>query len=639
MRINYSTAKKHFHYKEEANIDTSTTKMDIEVLVSSFKFGLFDDMLNKLILLSIQNLSFKLFQGGDGGLLKAKAGLENLLLENCDPKWISKRLRTVIWLGPTQEPRRDETHDQLLKEVDENLHTVKIGLSQRKSMYTNCFSEKEIKDIRMRTSMKKKSFNETGHKRQSDIFSRILGESFMSQSVFPNKTQELVQGEVGSYEKGFLFFFEKTEEGMQVSLSTINFVLYWDLDFIRFLQEEVKKFTDKLKKYNNISQETDPILFDKETEAQKKKNLRPQRLSETEEKIQITVRVRNKRFCLVCRAQGRSLSDIVVLNTRISLDMLNTRKLINVYSKKLGVRDLTGYPLTKSPEEFKDYTKCKKQHMVSFKEEEEKDQKDVNNNGLVIILEIINPEFQEQGEDKVGTRAEVFLNNGEVDFFVQPVLRLLDFANNSMLAVLVPDTTLTLDKETLVKNTTNPSKTVYNIFIENLKVNLRPNFLVKEYLTTIIPKISISNSVDVDPDRNLKGKAKKLYTETVSIFVYMPRITGYRNEIEMGKIEQIEVRFAKLSFGNMLQRLYGKEKCNFIFKIDFKEIDFYNKIDVRIHKSLIKIRREEFFCLMTVVFNNIAFSDSMDNILSMNPPRGEVQPGKLVIANPSRNEC
>ena len=55
------------------------------------------------------------------------------------------------------------------------------------------------------------------------------------------------------------------------------------------------------------------------------------------------------RGCVVCRSKSRNLFDIVMVKLKVNMQLFQTRRLLNLFMKKLCLRDLTGYPFTKQP--------------------------------------------------------------------------------------------------------------------------------------------------------------------------------------------------------------------------------------------------------------------------------------------------
>ena len=80
---------------------------------------------------------------------------------------------------------------------------------------------------------------------------------------------------------------------------------------------------------------------------------------------------------------------------------------------------------------MQDYVAQKKTTLISFSDEGQgnatKNQKSnkLDANGVAVITEVISPAYR--GSENISTKSEVFLNNGEINLFLQPIFRLLDF--------------------------------------------------------------------------------------------------------------------------------------------------------------------------------------------------------------------
>jgi len=144
--------------------------------------------------------------------------------------------------------------------------------------------------------------------------------------------------------------------------------------------------------------------------------------------------------------------------------------------KKFCLRDLTGYPFTKQPHELQNYSEQKKQILLSFSDEgnsdeDSKSKNKLDSNGVAVLTEITAPAYT--GPDGVAVKAEVFLKNGEINLFLQPIFRLLDFIFNSLMGYFVPDDTRTAPEWEIKRRLDHPSKNLYNVFLRNCNIHLR----------------------------------------------------------------------------------------------------------------------------------------------------------------------
>ena len=73
----------------------------------------------------------------------------------------------------------------------------------------------------------------------------------------------------------------------------------------------------------------------------------------------------------------------------------------------------------------------------------------LDNNGILIVAEVIGDDFI--AEDRIRTKAEIIINNGEINFFLQPILRYIDFLLIQIMGYLLPDGSKKLSLEDVIE--------------------------------------------------------------------------------------------------------------------------------------------------------------------------------------------
>lgn len=229
---------------------------------------------------------------------------------------------------------------------------------------------------------------------------------------------------------------------------------------------------------------------------------------------------------------------------------------------------------------------------------------------MAVLTEITAPAYR--GPDAVAVKAEVFLNNGEINLFLQPIFRLLDFVFNSLMGYFVPDDTKTAPEWEIKRRLDHPQKNLYNVFLRNCNIHLRQNFVSKFYPIFHVKELVIVNSVDEDPSRNLQGSSRLLTTETLSIDIRDAEIRSFNGKSTMMRQDQMKVIFKKFQGYGYWERMIGEKRM-------FEEIDVNNKITVFLKNMLFDMRRDDFYALMAYVFCNLSFDDEMDSLLYILP--------------------
>ena len=111
--------------------------------------------------------------------------------------------------------------------------------------------------------------------------------------------------------------------------------------------------------------------------------------------------------------------------------------------------------------------------------------------------------------------------------------------------MFVPDDTLTAPLEVIKHRLDFPGKNLYNVFLKNTNIHLRPNFHTENYPVFSVKEIVIVNSVDIDSTRHITGDKKVLTTETLSIDIKHGGIHSFDKKHKMMSQDQLRVVFKK----------------------------------------------------------------------------------------------
>lgn len=402
---------------------------------------------------------------------------------------------------------------------------------------------------------------------------------------------------------------------MEVNLKVVNTMIFFDGDYIQKLIAMIGQFTVATKN----TPEVEDLLLKKKFEIVEQLPL------PDSDPCNQKIKLKFSRLCLVCRSKGRSLNDIVLLDSKINLNQYTTKMLLNLYVRKVGIRDLTEYPFTKSPQTMSEYYSAKKKTYVSFSSAPEKPGKKyartLDNNGVIVLVEVAKPQYKMSNGLKIGTKAEVFLNNGELHLFLQPLFRLLDFLFNSLMPIAVKDLTNVTPIAALLDMINDPSRTLYNVFIRDLRVHMRPNFKMTRYPILGANEVTVFNRLNPDSQSRRLGthpSIEKIPSELINVTVEKPTVLSFDGKIDFMTMSSLEVEVDKFMFGLQWERIIGQGKDAL-----FDYFDMNNKIDVLMKDLKINFRKDDYYALMTYVFGNLSYNDGIDDILNIKGPQTE----------------
>lgn len=177
------------------------------------------------------------------------------------------------------------------------------------------------------------------------------------------------------------------------------------------------------------------------------------------------------------------------------------------------------------------------------------------------------------GKDRIGTNAEVLMNNANVKFLMQPTMRLLDVILQGVLGMVGEITKPAPDSnpiktpprppseliQDVVKRVTNPVRLVYGIKLNNTRVMLAPNLdCTDKKLTLKIPEIMVWNEEYLDNSR-LTGENRNLYGEKIIVQLTKTHMVGVDKKLNLFTIPQAKITIDKLKFPQEYERILGKE--------------------------------------------------------------------------------
>jgi hypothetical protein len=516
---------------QEKAEDTVDSSMTIDVMVKQLNVMLFNEIFEKTTLLNIQYLDVKYSQDKAS---KVKLSFDSVLLENFEKTYASRGLKTIVWIGSTQAPAHDDTKT-ILADVSQLGESV---LNQ--PTFSNISQIHEPEEFETQSKRRKLTKEPSARTLKSPSKRMTLAS--------PDKETPLntTANPRHNLEKGMILFLAMDKTTTDIDLHIVNVMTYFDSDYINNLIKRLDQYKKK-------------SLTPTATPAKVKPKKKP---SVAVEKLLMKINMKIDRLTLVCRSKSLNLFDIVFMNMRMIYSSFNTRMLINLYAKKFALRDLTNYPFTKSPHELRDYKNQNKQIIASF-DSSGSNAETLDNNCLIVLCEILQSDMVKA--DKIGTKAEIILNNGEINFFMQPIFRFLDFLFFPMMGLLVPDDTLTASLDVLRQRVTDPTKLSYNVFLKNTRINMLPNHLSDRMLKFEIPMIKIVNQINVDASRKkVANNELKLHSENISIEMEKPRIRGLKEGLDFLEAGQIVISFEKLGYAGYLNRLLGPDRGRLI---------------------------------------------------------------------------
>jgi hypothetical protein len=635
--------------------------MNLDVIVKKVELWHFNEIFERSTLICVKYLEVKLSQSD---MMKMKVAIDSLLVENFEKSFASRGLKTVCWIGSTQTPSRKEKkllhNDADLDSVSRNLSSSQIsGMpgppsidplmkppSMKQEVLEQSLSSTQVNQlVQLREkgdggliSQARKKLDEVS-KGGKQLEDQNLSERFHAKlanwskkaradaeeggfgarnypdvdmhrnyRIHEEKGDDRVLKELESIKRineGFILYIEQTDNVMDIDLHAVNITTAWDTDYIQHLEKRIAGFV----RNDGIPAKNYDL---KQAQKQGKKKTR-NRDQNIEDRVKLRVHVNIDRFCLICRSKNLNVFDIIMMDMKVNYTQFIKRTLINIYMKRFAVRDLTGYPFTKKPDQMKDYKRQTKNLLFSFIElAKDVDIDDLDNNGMIILVETINQDFI--ADDRVATKLEVVMNNGEINFFMQPTFRLLDFLLSNLLAYLTPDDTKLAPLDEIVRRSKEIKKTAMNIFSNKMRVNMFPNFYVDKTLIFQLPMMMIMNEVFLDPTRNITGQTEiPIFSENMLIEIRAPYMEGLTKGLNAFTMKSLKVSFERLLNGGGLERIFTKEKSENIFNKK-------NKVIVSIDEMDINFRRDEFYALMTWVFNSPSFTDYSDEFFMVNMP-------------------
>lgn len=625
------------------------SRLDFEIVISRCNIGLYDELYCKFLTVRIDNLDSKIVAGET---TKVKLSFCSLMALNCDKAFQGKDLSTVLFIGPTQAPKKKEASQFLMEDTLNDTRSMMSSSAFPESKRGSVRSRKSRRESHRSQSSRRKShrsnlddsvlshlkFHEYEKLAIENQFkkpkipeidgvydSRVLTELDES-DINPNDLTVLTnaQTEVDEYrvkfdkktvlktisgvkaqEKGALVYVEQNSKTQSIRVKAVNIKLFFDAEYVNKLLDLVSKFTPGKPK------KRDPFANYKYDW----KYLPKPKVDELVQKLSLNF----NRVCLVCRTKSRNLTDVILLKTRIQVRTYTTKMINNIFIKRFACRDLTNHPLTKRVHELQDYENQPKNVLFSFKEGSDKmdelsDEKQMrlNKNGITVLVEVTKQPYRDRHENNIGTRAEVFLNNGEANLFIQPTFRLLDFLFYSVLPFTAPDDTKHAPRKEIERRLAEPSQNRYNVFISNFKMNMRPNFAVDKFPVLHAKEVVIVNAVAADQSRHLGGSKKPLWSEVITIDIIEPYIQSFDKKHKFMTFRDLKVKFSKLVLKGYYERLLGKIPL-------FQQIDVNNKIDVLIQGLRWNMRRDDFYSFIAYTFGNLSWNDEMDDMLLIKP--------------------
>ena len=596
--------------------------LNLDMIVKKAEIWLHNEIFDKNVLLCVKYLEIKLSKAK---AVKAKVSYDSLLFENFEKTFASRGIKTVLWIGSTQSPSRKErklikvrhddssgmtvmsnsqlsempgppSMDPFMKPpsmnpevLETSIETVKRGIRQNENLGLVAAAQKklqreltgdnpgtEIDDLTAKFRGKLANWSKKG---ALDKLNGGIGEPMnypieQFHENYRNYEEDLQIRNMKEMEdlkrtdEGFILYFEQVGNVMDIDLHAVNITTTFDADYIETFQKKLAAFMDDDVFKQQVTNTSDQPKIEK-NKVQKSKDV--------EDKIQMRVHVNIDRICMICRSKNMNLFDMVMIDTKVIYAKFVKRTLINTYMKKFALRELTSYPFTKKPDQLKDYSRQTKNLLFSCIEtSRDSNLNDLDNNGLIAIIELANPEYLDSSG--FGTKVEAIIHNGESNFFLQPVLRFVDFMLNQLLGLLMPDDSKSISIDQVIERCSQIKRMALNIFLHNMRVNLFPNFYTDKTLILQIPDIVLRNEQYMDPSRHflresnpndanrVKVRVKKengettyvpIYSENMSIRLKGFRIEGLMQSLNAVETKDINISFDRILYGGYLDRLLG----------------------------------------------------------------------------------
>jgi hypothetical protein len=453
-------------------------------------------------------------------------------------------------------------------EVKEGLGQTKVNLKPNAPSAHVGGDPKAKKDVSAKVDNNIQNWSEKGKIRDGNHHNNLNTEERDSRGDFRNvddfgeiRYQADMQG-LRRIDEGFIMYYEQAEKVQDIDIHMVNVTAFWDTDYIQTLQKKISDFVKLDQFTNQLDKEEKEIKEQKALEAKKKKKkVDPATIPDI---VSMRAQVRIDRVCLVCRTKNQNLGDVVLIDMKVVFTQFNKRMLANIYMKRLALRDLTNYPFTKTPDRLKSYRHQNKNLMASFIETSKTTNlENLDNNGVLVVAEVINPDFINP-RDQIATKAEIILNNGEINFFMQPVMRFVDFVLVQVLGYLLPDDSKKISNDEVLRRSSELKKLSFNVFMKNTRINCLPNFYVDKCLILEIPMVMILNEQYEDKTRNPTGQREiPVYSENISIEAKQPVLKGLRKGVHAFDIKDVTVGLDRLMNGGNIERILGKERSRF----------------------------------------------------------------------------
>lgn len=333
---------------------------------------------------------------------------------------------------------------------------------------------------------------------------------------------------------------------------------------------------------------------------------------------ELNVRMKIDKLMILNVNESVFQSEIQLDNLIIIYKTLKEAKFIKLYSKKMEINDLTNYPFTKRKYEMQNINNIVR-HRIIYGEAREPDKQRLKmfsdrkqlyklfTEHFLIVNVTIKSEDQIE-EDKVKTQADVFIHNLHVNYYQQVMFRLINFLTCSVLPFVNPDV-IPENKEEILKRIEMFLKTLYKVYLYDVTLYLKPNFLVEQKMKIMINEIFVENKIIFSYDgRDKSGLMRQLYSESIGIIVSKVKGYGYHKEKLLISTDELVIDFNKFLFTEETKRLMGLE-----YFLD--NINFGNKISISCREMNVSLFKNDFIFMMTLLFNNINNDDLMDKYL------------------------
>jgi hypothetical protein len=609
------------------NLDMTLKKVDVWLL---------DEIFDRSMLLRLKYLEVKLAKAKD---TKMRLSYDSLVVENFEERYKSRGISTVCWVGSTHGPFKSEKKEgRTRQKQDRSTNTSAVSIevtSQLSAMPAPPSIDPLTKPPSINPKaidLPKAAMRDRARKQQEDFSIMDLEGMILKQKIKAEeqsrKEQDLTKifqdqmvnwnlgedseggrgaldgldhpnlhfhGKYRNYkedievnhineleelkrvDEGFIVYFEQVGGVTDIDIHAVNVSVTYDTDFFNSFQKRITDFLSN----EMLMKKSEPVPS---TGAGPKKNKKIDPASYDARSgngtIQYRVSLKTDRMCMVCRNRHMNLFDMVMVDLKVTMAKYDLRTLLNVYMKRFALRDLTGHPFTKRPDQLKDYKKQSKNLLASFIETSpESNLEDVDNNGIIVLIESLSPEIVAQEKDILGTKMEVILKNGEINFFMQPMMRFVDFALWQLMGYIWPDDTNQLTLNQVIERSSSIKKAGMNVFLHNLRINMFPNFYIDKTLIMEIPILMVRSEKYRDPTRQVFRSQAEADTATLEVLneqgirTYVPtfsenmsiqmksiQIKGLARGLNAMEIKDMSVSFDRILYGGLLEKLLGPER-------------------------------------------------------------------------------